>query len=217
VKVGDIVTSRALNHRALSHLVLSLGAIALAVVLFSTASQSQDEKRPASNHAAPSWSLKMATPLETGIVCLDIDRMLAFYTDVLGLKLVADAEATPEMSAKFGATPSGFRIVRLQTPYGERIKLVQPKKVLPKQTAAPEFVFERQGTAYITFVIFDIQDVAKRLKDHGIKLMSPEPVEIRKGVIALFAQDPEGNFVEFVEYPDLASYRPDLFKWKQFF
>lgn len=212
MKVREIVTSRVLSRR-----VLGLGAIALAIVLCSTASQSQDEKRPATNHAVPSWSLKMATPLEMGIVCLDMDRMLAFYTDVLGLKLVADAEATPEMSAKFGATPSGFRIVRLQTPYGERIKLVQPKKVLPKQTAAPEFVFERQGTAYITFVIFDIQDIAKRLKDHGIKLMSPDPVEIRKGVIALFAQDPEGNFVEFVEYPDLASYRPDLFKWKQFF
>jgi len=216
VKVADVITSRALSHQ-----VLSLGAIGLAVVVFSIASQSQDEKRPASDHAAPAWSfawsLKMATPLETGIVCVDMDRMLAFYTDVLGLKLVADAEASPEMSAKFGTTPSGFRIVRLQTPYGERIKLVQPKKVLPKQTAAPEYVFERQGTAYITFIIFDIHDVAKRLKDHGIKLMSPEPVEIRKGVIALFAQDPEGNFVEFVEYPDLASYRPDLFKWKQFF
>jgi lactoylglutathione lyase len=217
VKVADIIVNRVLRHRVLSHQLLSFGAIGLAVAMFSTASQSQDEKRPASNHAAPSWSLKMATPLEMGIVCVDMDRMLNFYTDVLGLKLVADAEASPEMSAKFGATPSGFRIVRLQTPYGERIKLVQPKKVLPKQTAAPEYVFERQGTAYITFIIFDIHDVAKRLKDHGVKLMSPEPVEIRKGVIALFAQDPEGNFVEFVEYPDLASYRPDLFKWKQFF
>ena len=75
------------------------------------------------------WSLRMVSPLEPGIVCVDIDRMLDFYTGVLGLKLVGDAEASPEMSAKFGAAPNGFRVIRLQTPYGERIKLIHPIKV----------------------------------------------------------------------------------------
>jgi hypothetical protein len=42
------------------------------------------------------WSLSMVSPLEPGIVCIDIDRMLAFYTDVLGLAFVSDAEATAE-------------------------------------------------------------------------------------------------------------------------
>jgi lactoylglutathione lyase len=154
----------------------------------------------------------MTAPLETGVVCVDIDRMLAFYVDVLGLKVVADARTTAEMSNKFGATRDGYRIVRLQTPSGERMKLVQPNKGAAKSNAGPAFVFERQGTAYISFVIAGIQDVAKRLKQHGIKLMSTDPVEVRKGVTALFAQDPEGNFVEFVEYADVASYRPDLRK-----
>jgi len=45
--------------------------------------------------------------------------------------------------------------------------------------------------------------------------MSNEPVEIRQGITAIFAQDPEGNFIEFVEYADLASYRPDLLKRRQ--
>jgi hypothetical protein len=45
--------------------------------------------------------------------------------------------------------------------------------------------------------------------------MSKEPVEIRKGITAIFAKDPEGNFVEFVEYADLVSYRPDLFKERE--
>jgi catechol 2,3-dioxygenase-like lactoylglutathione lyase family enzyme len=138
--------------------------------------------------------------------------MLHFYTDILGLKFVTDAQASPAMSSKFGATPNGFRIVRLQTPYGERIKLLQPKNVVRKHHSESPWAFERQGTAYITFVIADVQEVATRLKEYKIKLMSPQPVEIRKGVIALIAQDPEGNFIEFVQYPDLASYRPDLVK-----
>jgi lactoylglutathione lyase len=157
------------------------------------------------------WALKMVSPLEVGIVCVDINRMLDFYTNVLGLKLVADAQTTPEMSTKLGATPEGYRIVRLQTPNGERVKLVQAK-VLPKKNQDPKWVFERQGLAYITFIVADNKEAATRLKEHGVPLVSPEPVEVRKGLTAFMARDPEGNFVEFVEYADIASYRPDLFK-----
>lgn len=167
-------------------------------------------------NAQQSFSLKMVVPLEPGIVCVDIDRMLKFYAGVLGLKLVADAQTPPEMSKKFGATPDGYRIVRLQTPYGERIKLVQPK-VPPKQNSVPQWVYERQGFTYLTFVIADMNEVVKRLKENDVKFISPEPVEVRKGVFAMYVLDPEGNYVEFVEYPDVSSYRPDLFKWRQFF
>lgn len=95
--------------------------------------------------AEPPWSFRMVAPLEPGIVCIDLECMLKFYTEVLGLKLVADAQTTPEMSAKFRATPHGYRIVRLQTPYGERIKLAQPK-VPPVQNAVPEW--SSNGTAW---------------------------------------------------------------------
>jgi lactoylglutathione lyase len=158
-----------------------------------------------------SWSLKMVVPLEPGIVCIDIDRMLEFYGGVLGLELVSDAQTTPEMSKRSGAAPYGYRIVRLQTPYGERIKLVQPGKP-PKKNRVPEWVHERQGFAYLTFVVEDMKEVIGRLKEHGVKLLSDEPVEVRKGVYVVYCLDPEANFIEFVEYPDISSYRPDLFK-----
>src|ERR1700741_3602836 len=90
-------------------------------------------KIPMDTHARQPWSLKMVVPLEPGIVCLDIDRMLEFYTGVLGLKVVSDAQATADMSRPFRAAPDGFRIVRMQTPYGERIKLVQTKMHPQKQ------------------------------------------------------------------------------------
>jgi lactoylglutathione lyase len=163
-------------------------------------------------NTSDSWSLKMTVPLEAGIVCHDIDRMLDFYIGVLGLQLVADAKTTPEMSKFLGATPYGYRIVRLQTPYGERIKFVQPDEHAPTPNAVPEWVFERHGFAYLTFVITDMQGVVAHLKEHGVKTLSEQPNEVRKGVFALYALDPEGNYVEFVEYPDVASYRPDLFK-----
>ena len=164
-----------------------------------------------------SWSLRMVAPLEPGIVCIDLDRMLDFYTTVLGLRLASDAEATPDMSTRFGTGPHGFRIIRLQTPYGERIKLIQPKRTTLRQNEIPQWVFERQGIAYLTFVIADVHEVVSRLKKNRVDLVSEDPVPIREGITAIFAKDPEGNFLEFVEYADLASYRADLFKWRQFF
>lgn len=171
---------------------------------------------PTDTHSDQSWSLKMVVPLEPGIVCQDIDKMLAFYTGVLGLKLVSDAEATAEMSARFGAAPNGFRVVRLQTPYGERIKLIQTT-MLPKKLSAGRWVFERHGFAYMTFVIADMKEMVARLNEFHVKLVTQEAIEVRKGFVALFAHDPEDNYIEFVEYQDPASYRPDLFKWRQFF
>lgn len=159
----------------------------------------------------------MVAPLEPGIVCIDIARMFDFYTRVLGLRFATDAEAAPEMSTKFGTGPNGFRIIRLQTPYGERIKLIQPKKAVLKQSPVPDWVFERQGITYLTFVILDVHEVVAHLKKHSVELVSEGPVNIREGIHAIFARDPEGNFLEFVEYADLASYRPDIFKWRQFF
>lgn len=161
-----------------------------------------------------SLPLKMMVPLEPGIVCHDIEQMLKFYVGVLGLKPVADAVAEPEKSRRLGATPYGYRIVRLQTPYGERIKLVQPNKQPPTPNPVPEWICERHGFAYLTFVIEEISGVVKHLKEYGVKLISDEPVEVRKGVFAIYSLDPEGNYVEFVEYTDIASYRPDLFRWK---
>jgi lactoylglutathione lyase len=114
--------------------------------------------------------------------------MLGFYTEVLGLKFVSDAEASSEMSAKFGTWPHGFRIIRLQTPYGERIKLVQPKQTVLQPSRIPEWIFEGQGIASITFVIADVKEVTVRLKKYGVKLMSQESVEIREGITAIFAQ-----------------------------
>ena len=164
--------------------------------------------------AQKSISLKMVAPLEPGIVCVDIDRMLDFYSRVLGLTIMSDAEATPKMSSIFGAAPNGFRIVRLQTPFGERVKLIQVRDWHPQRIPAPEWVFHRQGLAYITFIVSNIHEVTAQLTKLGVKLVRPQPVEVRKGFVAIFIEDPEGNFIEFVEYDDISSYRPDLYKQK---
>jgi catechol 2,3-dioxygenase-like lactoylglutathione lyase family enzyme len=146
------------------------------------------------------WTLRVIGPIEPGIVCIDIERMIRYYTGVLGLKLINDAETTPEMSTKFGTTPEGYRIVRLQTALGQKVKLVQPKTP-PARNPLQEWVYQRHGIAYLTFVVADVHEVVARLKEHRVRMVSQGIVEVRKGILAIYTLDPEDNYVEFVEFP----------------
>jgi catechol 2,3-dioxygenase-like lactoylglutathione lyase family enzyme len=153
--------------------------------------------------------LKMVAPLEPGMVCLDMERMLRFYSGLLGLELVSDIDVPAEVARRIHISPYDYRIVRLQTSYGERIKLIQSKA--PSQPHSEyDYVCECHGLAYLTFIISNMNEVLPKLAKENVQILSDGIVEVRKGVFALFAQDPEGNFVELVDYPDISSYRPDL-------
>ena len=157
------------------------------------------------------WSLKMTAPLEVAISVNDMNKMLPFYTEILGLKKFADNQVPPEMTHRVGQTPHGLRVVRLLTPYGEMVRLIQVGKP-PKPSEVPRYIFDRHGLIYVSFLVADLDGVLKRLKEHEVKLVSgDQKIEVRPGVFVVYALDPEGNYVEFLEYPDIASYRPDLY------
>lgn len=155
-------------------------------------------------------SLQMVSPLEPGIVCFDIDLMLKFYVDILGLVLKSDFIVPPVVGKAIHISPHGYRIVRLQTPYGERIKLIQ-SHVPPHRHPERDYVYECHGYAYLTFIVSNLKEILPRLREEKIAIVSDGVVEVRPGVLALFVNDPEGNFIEICNYPDIASYRPDLY------
>jgi catechol 2,3-dioxygenase-like lactoylglutathione lyase family enzyme len=158
------------------------------ILLLAQATQPQ-QKAAAPSNATQTWQLKMTAPLEVGIVCVDLERMLKFYTEVVGLKKVADAETPPEMSKLARSAPDGY-----------------------KQAPVPEWAFLRAGVAFNTFIVEDMDAVVTQLRANKVKLVSENAIQVRPGVFALLALDPEGNYVEFVRYPDIAAYRPDLAK-----
>lgn len=156
--------------------------------------------------------LKMTAPLEVGISVRNLDQMLSFYTEILGMKVVADNVVKPDLSRILGAADQGYRIIRLQAPYGERIKLVQLVSI-PESQKVPAYVFDKHGLAYLTFVIADLDVLIHQLASCGVFFISQSgKVEVRPGVFAVFIRDPEGNMLEFVEYSDVASYRPDIYR-----
>jgi catechol 2,3-dioxygenase-like lactoylglutathione lyase family enzyme len=157
------------------------------------------------------FTLDMRAPLEVGVSVRDLDAMAAFYETVIGLTRMTSVELGPETAQRAGFNEAGFDMVRMQTPYGERIKLLCPRDG-HSETERPRWFLGRPGVAYLTFLVGDLRGTLARLAAHGVELVSgAEPIQTRPGTLIAFARDIEGNALEFVEYADLRAYRPDLF------
>src|SRR5690606_31969381 len=108
-------------------------------------------------------NMKMMAPIEIGICCTDLERLRRFYVDVLGCTPVNEIEVPAEKSRPAALAENGYRVARLQTPWGERLKLLQPATA-PENAPATEWILSRRGLAYITFIVDDLNTIIARLK-----------------------------------------------------
>ena len=155
-------------------------------------------------------TLTMLVPLEVGIGVRDLPRMRAFYEQLPGFVFVSEVVVPPTQSAQAAMHESGYTVVRLQTPYGERIKLIAPNQA-PGAEPVSAYILDKPNAMYLTFIVDDIQAVIDQWVAAGVRFMTgPQRVEVRKGTYLAFCHDPEGNVLEIVQYADIAAYRPDL-------
>lgn len=146
--------------------------------------------------------MKQTSPMETGIAVVSLDRMLTFYSEVLGCTEVRRAEIPAELSAPLALAPSGYLCVWLQTPGGEVIKLMSPPDS-PELEAAPDYLTSKTGIAYLTFYCSDLQEVLARAESQGAALRSDRSLVAEGAALKLcFFADPEGNIIELVQSPD---------------
>ena len=154
--------------------------------------------------------LKMIAPFEMGICVDDLENMIAFYGDVLGFKLISKIDVPADKSNEAGFTSGGYTIVRMQTNYGERIKLVRPMTSPNPRTSGKE-VLSKNGNVFLTFIVEDLKRTVSKIKDTDAPIRTQGSImEVRDGVFLSIIDDPEGNHLEFVEYRDITNYRPDL-------
>ena len=154
--------------------------------------------------------MKMVAPLEVGICCKDLEALKRFYIEQLSFTEVSYFEIAADKAGDTGLTRGAYKVVRLQTPWGERLKLLEPQTA-PAAAQPTATILDRQGNAYLTFIVDDLQQMLDQLKALKVELLSGDQiVEVRPGTFLVFARDPEGNVIEFVEYSDIAAYRPDL-------
>ena len=143
--------------------------------------------------------MDQTAPIEVGLVVQDLDRMLAFYTDVLSCTEARRADIPAPLSGAIRTAPDGYVNVWLKTPNDEVIKLVAPPAA-PERAASPAFSSDRSGFAYLTFYCSDLaQTLDLAVKNGAVVRSDPSTQSGEIGVKLVFFEDPEGNVIEPVE------------------
>jgi len=124
--------------------------------------------------------------IDLGIVTRNPEPMLAFYRDLLGLEYQAE---TP--------VPGGGSMHRLLCGTS-LIKLVTPGN-LADASPPPGGMAGASGYRYWTISVTNLDDLAAQCTDAGVPVAIP-PTEIRPGVRIAMVEDPDGNWLEFIEY-----------------
>lgn len=153
--------------------------------------------------------MEMVAPLEVGIGCNDLDRMIRFYRDVLGCELVSVTDMPKDAVKGLPLAAAGYKVARLQTPHGERVKFLQPyteRRTVPGSTD----LLLRDRAFFLTFIMTDIDTALDQVTAAGGSfLMRGGKIQARPGFHLVFVADPEGNVIELSQYDDIAQYRPD--------
>ena len=139
----------------------------------------------------------------TGFTVSDIERSLAFYRDVLGLKLVKRQTGT----APYLATVTGFEGVRLEIALlqpaegGSMLELLQ---YVSHPATATDRATNRPGNGHLCFKVDDVRGACAELCRLGVTLVS-QPTEITAGAHAggwaVYLRDPDGFTVELYQGP----------------
>ncbi len=123
--------------------------------------------------------------IDLGIVVRDIDAALAFYRDTLGFVPAGDQDM-----------PGGMHMWRLMCGTS-MIKLVTVDPV-PEAKSARGGIPGASGYRYWTMSVSNLQEMADACTAGGYKVRIP-PTEISPGTKIVMVEDPDGNWVEFLD------------------
>lgn len=124
--------------------------------------------------------------IDVGIVISDSERSLAFYCGQLGLEHVAD------IPMLIGGGGTMHRVQCGDT----LLKLVCFETTRPPAT--PGGIPGGLGYRYITMIVSNLDAIMQELADAGVVVAVPV-TDLRPGVRIGIVEDPDGNWVEFVE------------------
>ncbi len=146
------------------------------------------------------------------IVVHEIEPMIAFYRDVLGMTVSKRVTISGDWIASVIGLddPSAIveaDVVYLDLPDGPRVELIdyrQPPGVRPAGLNAPN----THGLRHMAFAVDDVDAASTRLKAAGVRLIGqaqrvPESQVTYAGGVRkrlVYFRDPEGNLLELCEY-----------------
>jgi catechol 2,3-dioxygenase-like lactoylglutathione lyase family enzyme len=147
--------------------------------------------------------MQVGPAYHTGFTVSDIERSVAFYRDVLGMRLVRRQTGTAPYLAKV----TGFEGVRLEIALlqpadgGSMLELLQ---YVSHPAPATDRATNRPGNAHLCFKVDDLRTACAELRRQGVTLVS-EPTEITAGAHAggwaVYFRDPDGFTLELYQGP----------------
>ena len=140
----------------------------------------------------------ISTMNHTGFVVRDLGRAVEFYRDVLGLRVVDtyEREGAP-IGQVVGYENAHLSIALLSTGDGHILELIQ--YVHPAGAERPSEERNTMGATHLAFGVDDIAQTYRHIIGHGAQRLNP-PVELVPGKTVCYLQDPDGNWIELVEF-----------------
>jgi lactoylglutathione lyase len=143
--------------------------------------------------------------LHTGFTVSDLDRSVAWYTEVLGLELVSrqrnDNSYTRTIVGMGDAVldVAFFRLPDAESPSTHMLELMQ---YLAPQGGKSSGDTSDVGVGHLALMVDDIHKSYSHMKQAGVTFQNP-PVEIdegaNKGAWACYLLDPDGITIELVQ------------------
>ena len=132
-------------------------------------------------------TVKITKPaIDIGIVTNNLDAMLAFYRDTLGLAF----EATIPMPG--GGVMNRFKV-------GDSVIKIIETEPRPAAAAAPGGIRGATGYRYWTITVSNLDTSLAKIAADGHKVVVPAK-EIRPGVTIAIVADPDANWVELLQH-----------------
>jgi catechol 2,3-dioxygenase-like lactoylglutathione lyase family enzyme len=122
--------------------------------------------------------------IDLGIVTPDADRSIAFYRDVLGFD-------------DLGEFPMPGGVMRRLQCGSSTIKIVSLKRT-PTAAAPPGGIGGGTGYRYWTISVSNLAEIVAACEAAGATIAIPI-TELRPGITIAIVEDPDGNWVEFLE------------------
>jgi catechol 2,3-dioxygenase-like lactoylglutathione lyase family enzyme len=133
-----------------------------------------------------------------GLVVHDLECMLHFWREVMGLQVVVDFwEEGSFIDTVQGLSGVRLHMIKLRAPDGSMIELLKDEA---HPTPPPEHnALCDRGIRHLAFTVADVEAARETLRREGCETLS-EPVTAPDGKARLFfARDPEGNLLEMVQ------------------
>lgn len=130
----------------------------------------------------------------------DLDRLLAFYRDVVGFEVVESTRGewadSPEIDTIVGLERSASKVVMLRAA-NAYIEMFEYQ--YPKARHADRLNPSDHGYTHICLDVVDVQAEYERLSNNGMTFHAP-PTAVEGGRIrTVYGRDPDGNIIELQE------------------